>query len=125
MTSSTREATVASSGTHGTAEWFDALLSTVASAPDFSTAARFLVAQFADAAGAGRGYALMLDAASGRLAPVATMGYDEHDAPASHLLDDLTDPLVLGALSMLPVCCARPPRGHHAPASPFIAIPFP
>jgi len=93
LTSSTRDHTALALGERWSAERLDGLLSAVASAPDFSTAARFLVAQFAEAGGAERGYAMLMDVASGELQPVATLGYDEHDAPAPRILDDRHDPL--------------------------------
>ncbi len=108
-------------GESGSAEWLDALLSAVASAPDFATGARFLAAQFADSAAAERGYVLMLDAPSAQLLPVATLGYDELDAPTAHSIDNLTDPVVIASLSMLAVTFGA----QSADGAVLIAIPFP
>ncbi len=130
MTSSARDHTTVTPGERWSAEQMESLLSAVASAPDFSTAARFLVAQFAEVSGAERGYVLLIDVASGELQSVATVGYDEHDAPEPHVLDDRHDPLVVAALSMIPVSCPeRQTRMHgsvHASSSAaFVALPFP
>jgi len=101
----------------------DAWLAAVAAAPDYATAARFLVAQFADGAGAERGYALMLDPAAEALVPVAAIGYDADRTPRPRPLVEAHDPLVAAALS-LRVVRAGDPLGD-GPGRSFAAIPFP
>lgn len=126
MTSSTRDHTRIALGERWSAERLDGLLSAVASAPDFSTAARFLIGQFAEAGGAERGFVMLIDVPSGELQPVAMLGYDEHDAPEPHVLDDRHDPLIIAALSMLPVSCPdRLSRVQTSTSSAFVALPFP
>jgi len=121
LTSSARdESTLTRPSERWSTEEVDALLTAVAGAPDFATAARFLVAQFADVVGAQRGFVLMLDPALGELRPVATLGYDEHDAPTPHALNDRVDPFVVAAVSMIPVTCGK--DGTAVP--PSIVIPF-
>src|SRR5690348_3568967 len=121
LTSSARdESTLTRQSERWSTEEVDALLTAVAGAPDFATAARFLVAQFASVVGAPRGFVLMLDPGLGELRPVATLGYDDHDAPTPHSLGDRGDPLVVAALAMLPVTCGK--DGTHLP--PSIVIPF-
>lgn len=126
MTSSTRDGVTVTPRERWSAEQLDGLLSAVASSTDFPAAARFLVAQFAAASGAVRGYALLIDVATGELQPVATIGYDDHDAPGPHVLDDRHDPLVIAALSMIPVSCPeRPTRTPASELAAFVALPFP
>ena len=121
MTSSARdERTLTRTGERWSAEEVDALLAAVSGAPDFATAARFLVAQFADVLGASRGFVLRLDSGLGELRPVATLGYDDHAAPSPHALADRFDPLVVSALSMIPVSCTAPDGAFPS----LVAIPF-
>jgi hypothetical protein len=81
------------------------LLSAVVNAPDFSTAARFFVAQFADLIGAERACALMVNARTSRLEAIATLGLDRELAPIA--LAERQDPFVLATLAFTPVSCPR------------------
>ena len=78
------------------------LLSALAEAPDFSSAAAFLLAQVLDVADAERGHMLRLDTAQESLVSIASVGYET--APhAAISIGDLSNPLVVCALSLAPV----------------------
>ena len=78
------------------------VLSALAEAPDFSSAASFLLAQVLDLADAERGHMLRLDAAQESLVSVASVGY-ETPPRALISIGDLSNPLVLCALALVPV----------------------
>ncbi|PYP62485.1 MAG: hypothetical protein DMD26_15950 [Gemmatimonadetes bacterium] len=78
------------------------MLSALAEAPDFSSAASFLLAQVLDLADAERGHMLRLDAAQESLVSVASVGY-ETPPRALISIGDLSNPLVLCALALVPV----------------------
>jgi hypothetical protein len=78
------------------------LLSALAEAPDFASAASFLLAQVLDLADAERGHMLRLDTAQESLVSVSSVGYDA--APQAAIsIGDLSNPLVVCALSLAPV----------------------
>jgi len=78
------------------------LLSALAEAPDFISAASFLLAQVVDLADAERGHMLRLDSAQESLVSVASVGYDT-PPHAAISIGDLSNPLVVCALSLAPV----------------------
>ena len=78
------------------------VLSALAEAPDFSSAASFLLAQVLDLADAERGHMLRLDTAQESLISVSSIGY-ESPPHAAISIGDLSNPLVICALSLAPV----------------------
>lgn len=101
------------------------LLSVIADAPDFATAATFLVAQFVDVAGARRGAVLILDAQTQSLRSVAAVGFDAEGFPElSARLDDEVHPSAVAALSLHPVECDGM-QHETLPFETWVAIPFP
>jgi len=78
------------------------LLSALAEAPDFSSAASFLLSQVVDLADAERGHMLRFDSAQESLVSVASFGYD---APphAAISMGNVSNPLIVCALSLSPV----------------------
>ena len=102
------------------------LLSAIANAPDFSTGARYLVAQFADEVGAERACALMLNTKTLALDVVATLGYDEGLPIESISLGKQDDPVVLSAMTLAPVSCPAGSQGVTTLGlQQFVTIPFP
>jgi len=98
----------------------------VAEAPDFATAASFLLAQLAEVGGAQRGSLLALDGQRELLVTVATLGFPEGEAPRQRVpIDDHGHPLVLAALSLTPVCGdGRGPTRLGFPFATWIALPL-
>jgi PAS domain S-box-containing protein len=78
------------------------LLSALAEAPDFASAASFLLAQVVDLAEAERGYMLRLDAAQETLVSIANVGY-EAPPHVTISIGDLSNPLVVGVLALAPL----------------------
>ena len=78
------------------------VLSALAEAPDFSSAASFLLAQVLDLADAERGHMLRLDTAQESLISVSSIGYDTPPRAAISI-GDLSNPLVVCALALAPV----------------------
>ena len=78
------------------------LLSALADAPDFASAASFLLAQVLDIAEAERAHMLRLDAPQEALVSVASVGYDSAPPRATISVGDVSNPLVLCALSLAP-----------------------
>ncbi|MEX2109748.1 MAG: ATP-binding protein [Gemmatimonadaceae bacterium] len=102
------------------------LLSVISGAPDFATAAKFLTAQFADLAGARRALAITLDSPPDRFTAIASVGFEAETLPAVTLpVDDLSNPLVISALSLHPVTCEGRPPLPTVPFSVWVSIPFP
>jgi PAS domain S-box-containing protein len=104
------------------------LLSAISDAPDFKTAATFMLAQFADIVGARRALAVTLDSPPKQFVRTASIGFDaERDAAPSLALptDDLSNPLVVSALSLHAVTCSGAAPLEGVPFGEWIAIPFP
>jgi PAS domain S-box-containing protein len=103
------------------------LLSTISDAPDFATAATYLVAQLADVAGAERACVLVLDASNEFLGSVACVGFERGRDPQLEVpLEDQSHPLVVAALSLTPVVCdGGNPSRLGLPFRQWIAVPFP
>ena len=102
MSSRTREFEGMIGGSEVSDRTVAGLLSALAEAPDFNSAASFLLAQVVDLADAERGHMLRLDSVQESLVSVASVGYD---APphAAISIGDLSNPLVVCALSLTPV----------------------
>ena len=125
LSSSTPELVVERADKTLTGERLAELLSVIADARDFPTAATFLVAQFADAVNARRGCVLVLNSLHERLEAVAAVGFD-HELPGlTARLDDRSDPFTIAALSLHPVSCQRVDRDGPVPLREWEAIPFP
>jgi hypothetical protein len=102
------------------------LLSAISEAPDFATAATYLLAQFADIVGADRAIALTLDSPPTCFISVASIGFERATTPQLELsVDDLSNPLVVSALSLQAVSCEEATPARGLPFSEWTAIPFP
>ncbi len=102
------------------------LLSIISGAPDFATAARFLTAQFADLAGAKRALTFALDSPPDRFTVIASVGFESEAVPSVTLpVDDLTNPIVVSALSLHALTCQDRPPLPSVPFAVWAAIPFP
>ena len=102
------------------------LLSAISEAPDFVTAATFMIAQFADILGARRGLAITLDSPPNRLIATAAVGFDGEPVPSISLsTNDLSNPVVVSALSLHAVSCPGNPPIPGLPFGEWTAIPFP
>jgi len=102
------------------------LLSIISGAPDFATAARFLTAQFADLAGAKRALTVALDSPPDRFTVIASVGFEPDEVPSVTLpVDDLTNPIVVSALSLHALTCQDRPPIPSVPFAVWAAIPFP
>jgi len=102
------------------------LLSIISGAPDFATAARFLTAQFADLAGAKRALTVALDSPPDRFTVIASVGFEPDEVPGVTLpVDDLTNPIVISALSLHALTCQDRPPLPSVPFAVWAAIPFP
>jgi PAS domain S-box-containing protein len=102
------------------------LLSAISEAPDFATAATFMLAQFADIVGARRGLAVTLDTPPHRFINTASVGFDGEGPPAiSFPIDDLSNPLAVSALSLHAVSCDGVQPLPGIPFGEWTAIPFP
>ena len=102
------------------------LLSAISEAPDFVTGATFMIAQLADILGARRALAITLDSPPRRLIVTAAVGFDAEPVPSVSLpIDDLSNPLVVSALSLHAVSCADGSPLTGLPFGDWTAIPFP
>jgi PAS domain S-box-containing protein len=79
------------------------LLSSIAEAPDFPEATSHLLAQLVEITAARRAVMLKIDAAQHSLVVVAANGFDSAVPTVSISLGDLSSPLVICALSLLPI----------------------
>src|SRR5690349_16132927 len=78
------------------------LLSALAEASDFKSAASFLLYQVSDIAESERGYMLRLDTAQEAVVSIANVGY-ESPPHVTISIGDLSNPLIVSALSLAPV----------------------
>lgn len=102
------------------------LLSAISEAPDFVTAATFMIAQLADILGARRAVAITLDTSLQRFLGTASVGFeDETPLSISLAADDQSNPIVVSALSLHAVSCSGVAPLPGLPFSDWIAIPFP
>jgi PAS domain S-box-containing protein len=102
------------------------LLSAISEAPDFVTAATYMIAQLADILGAKRGIAITLDTPPRRFVSAAAVGFEGEALPSISLpVDDLSNPIVLSALSLHAVSCDGVAPLAGLPFGEWVAIPFP
>jgi PAS domain S-box-containing protein len=114
------------SAPHLSGERLAELLSTISEAPDFVTAATFMVAQLADILGARRAIAITLDSPPTKFLATASVGFDADAKPHFSLsADDLSNPIVVSALSLQPVSCADTVSLAGLPFGEWTAVPFP
>ncbi len=110
-----------------TGEGLAELLSVISEAPDFGTAATFLVSQLADVVGARRGCLLTLDRSNTLLMVASTVGFDEVGQTLRIPIEDETHPLVLALLSLNTLYCEGGGRTVRLglPFDVWTAVPFP
>jgi PAS domain S-box-containing protein len=85
-----------------------------------------MLAQLADILGARRGIAITLDSPPRRFVSVASIGFEGEAMPAISLpVDDLSNPIVLSALSLHAVSCDGIAPLAGLPFGEWVAIPFP
>jgi PAS domain S-box-containing protein len=126
LSNSKRDAIEVEGRSELTGEKLDEFLSVISEAPDFSTAATYLVAQFADAVGARRAFALTLTAPPDTFAVSAAVGFGEEDQPRTQLsIHDQDHPVVIAALSLHPLSCNDSAPLPGIPFDEWVAIPFP
>lgn len=101
------------------------LVSVIAEAPDFGTAATFLAAQFVDAAGARRALVLTLDGDAEHVEVSAAVGFPDGIPALSVRLDDRTHPFAVAVLSLHPIECHGDSGIEGLPFDEWVAIPFP
>jgi PAS domain S-box-containing protein len=102
------------------------LLSAISEAPDFVTAATFMIAQLADELGARRALAITLDTPPRQFVATASVGFEGEESPNIVFpVDDLSNPIVVSALSLHAVSCVGPLPMAGLPFGEWTAIPFP
>ena len=85
-----------------------------------------MLAQFADIVGADRAIALTLDSPPRAFISVASIGFDRQTRPQTEIsVDDLSNPLVVSALSLQAVSCDEGTAAPELPFTGWTAIPFP
>src|SRR6476619_4213886 len=101
------------------------LLSALAEAPDFHSAASFFLTQLSELAGTPRACLFQFDAARENLELVASVGFEGTLPPISISAGDLSNPLIIGALTIRPLR-GNSPAPHKALARvvPWIALPL-
>jgi PAS domain S-box-containing protein len=120
LSSSTGEAPRLAARSQLSGEGLAELLSVISEAPDFGTAATFLVAQLADVAGSRRAVLLTLDRSNQMVQVAATVGFPPDAQPTVAIpLDDQVHPLVVSLLSLTTIFC----EGANA-QSPRLGLPF-
>jgi signal transduction histidine kinase len=129
LSSSTGEAPALPAVPQLSGEGLAELLSVISEAPDFGSAASFLIAQLAEVAGARRAALLTLDRANQSLQVSAALGFPSESRPALAVpIEDQAHPLVLSALSLNTISCTpgtpNPPR-LGLPFRSWVAVPFP
>ncbi|MGI8619353.1 MAG: ATP-binding protein [Gemmatimonadaceae bacterium] len=127
MSSATRDGIAVTHHQQLSGERLAELLSVISEANEFSTAAAFLVAQFADVAGAERGCLLTIDPSQQQIELVAAVGFAQGEQPVMSIpLADDRHPLVAATLCLRPVSCAGSDIvASGIPFDSWIAIPFP
>ena len=126
MSDSKRESAGVAASPQLSGEKLAELLSAISEAPDFVTGATFMIAQLADILGARRALAITLDSPPKRLVVTAAVGFDGEPVPSVSLpIDDLSNPIVVSALSLHAVSCAGGPPLADLPFGDWTAIPFP
>lgn len=127
MTSSGLETSAVDSQPQLAGERLAELLSVISEAPDFSTAATFLVAQFADVMSARRAAIFAVDTVGKRLRAVGSVGLDREELPTEPVsLEEHFHPLIVSALSLNAIRgdgCEKERLG--LPFGDWVSIPFP
>ena len=126
MSDSRRDREAVAASPQLTGERLAELLSAISEAPDFSTGATFMIAQIADILGARRAIAITLDSPPRRFVGTASIGFEDAPPPPISLsTDDLSNPIVVAALSLYPVSCDGAAPLPGIPFGEWTAIPFP
>ncbi|MGK2935668.1 MAG: ATP-binding protein [Gemmatimonadaceae bacterium] len=127
MSSATRDGIAVAQSQQLSGERLAELLSIISEANEFSTAAAFLVAQFADVASAARGCVLTIDPQQQQLESVASVGFAPCEMPAVSIpLAEDRHPLVAATLCLRPVSCGSSDLASSGiPFDSWIAVPFP
>ena len=126
MSDSRRESAAVTASPQLSGERLAELLSAISEAPDFVTAATYMIAQLADILGARRGIAITLDSPPRRFISTASVGFEGDATPSISLpVDDLSNPIVLSALSLHAVSCDGVAPLAGLPFGEWVAIPFP
>jgi PAS domain S-box-containing protein len=127
LSSATRDGIAVAQSQQLSGERLAELLSVISEANEFSTAAAFLVAQFADVASASRGCVLTIDPTQQQLESVASVGFAPGEKPAISIpLADDRHPLVAATLCLRPVSCGSSEMAASGiPFDNWIAVPFP
>lgn len=85
-----------------------------------------MIAQLADILGAKRAIAITLDGPPRQFVGTASVGFDGETVPSIVLsVDDISNPIVLAALSLHAVSCAGVVRVAGLPFGEWTAVPFP
>jgi PAS domain S-box-containing protein len=100
------------------------LLSALAEAPDSAAASAFLVAQLAELSGAQRVSMLRLDGGQEALVSVAGIEEGQTAAAIAIPIADLSNPLVVSALSLSPIVSDEPLRGPLTGFARWTALPM-
>jgi PAS domain S-box-containing protein len=102
------------------------LLSVIAEAPDFATAATFVCEQVAKLAGSSHALLFTLDDESNELRLAGSVGFDGADAPLLRLsMEREAHPLAYAALSLTPLVCEGDGREVELPFDECVILPFP
>ncbi len=129
MRSSTGEEPVIAAVSQLSGEGLAELLSVISEAPDFGTAATFLLEQLADVAGVGRAVMLTLDRSNQVLQIASTVGFAVGAQPRLGVpVEDRVHPLVVALLTLNTLYCdgqASPPARLGLPFKQWTVIPFP
>jgi PAS domain S-box-containing protein len=126
LNDSKRESAAVASSPQLSGERLAELLSAISEAPDFVTAATFMLAQFADIVGARRGVVLTLDSPPRELITTASIGFEDASHPkVSVPTEDLSNPLTVAALALHSISCDGVAPLSGLPFSEWTAIPFP
>jgi len=126
LNDSKRESAAVASSPQLSGERLAELLSAISEAPDFVTAATFMLAQFADIVGARRALAVTLDTPPREFVTTASIGFEgETNARIAVSADDLSNALTVSALSLHAISCDGIAPLPGFPFGEWTAIPFP
>jgi PAS domain S-box-containing protein len=129
LRSSTGDAPALAAASQLSGEGLAELLSVISEAPDFGTAATFLLAQLADVAGTRRACLLTLDRSNQVLELATTVGFPPDGQPKIEIpIEDQVHPLITSMLTLNTMFCdavASPPPRLGLPFKQWTVIPFP
>src|SRR5437868_7113015 len=126
LNDSKRESAAVASSSQLSGERLAELLSAISEAPDFVTAATFMLAQFADIVGARRGVVVTLDSPPRQLITTASIGFETPGAAQVAVsTQDLSSPLTVSALSLHSISCDGVAPLPSLPFGEWTSIPFP